>query len=467
MVHLRSFEMEEAYDASTLASVLDQLGLDETSQKEEEKDSIGDKDNSAEEEEGTSKTRPKGTFAKLRYVRIPLPRKRFKRMNFKEIADVIRVSLMRMQTKNPMDDDFYYQVYSARKGEPWKGVGFPGENVSGLAKANNYRYEDGTPKLPEGTLGKIASSSVRKPKKLVDLTPEESEQAEKEKGSMFASFSLQYLIEEGIRCLMRIEDIDGLLMDEEDESDLVEQKKRLTLNLLEHMGVSTSESRSFSPDHLLYKFAQIPKGRVLVLRSLLLLPYPLAYEALCVILGNIHLFCHPVRLNQLDSKASDAICEVFSKTSPDRITVCMERYFITQTNLKLMKEIMRSKTGAKLCDLFFRAGHSLRQNPSTPPELIAAWLGVFSAILSSSGGFPSFLLEPLPEKVKSNPDRVKLFASTKLCWDNVLHLTLHANQEQLAIIRQDKNLEIAAMNSMRSIKSAGSVCERLFPHLLR
>ncbi len=33
-----------------------------------------------------------------------------------------------------------------------------------------YRHADGSPKLPEGTLGRIAASSLRKPKKLMSLT---------------------------------------------------------------------------------------------------------------------------------------------------------------------------------------------------------------------------------------------------------------------------------------------------------
>jgi hypothetical protein len=54
---------------------------------------------------------------------------------------------MNLMTKNPMDEDFYFQVYSARKGEPWKGAGFPGENSSGF-KHSIYRNNDGTLSTP-------------------------------------------------------------------------------------------------------------------------------------------------------------------------------------------------------------------------------------------------------------------------------------------------------------------------------
>jgi hypothetical protein len=77
--------------------------------------------------------------------------------------------------------------------------------------------------LPEGTLGRIAVSSVRKPRSLIALTSDAPEDAEEAANSldsqdgaaarsfMFASRSIDFVIEEGLRCLMDIEDVENLL----------------------------------------------------------------------------------------------------------------------------------------------------------------------------------------------------------------------------------------------------------------
>ena len=52
----------------------------------------------------------------FRKVYVPLPKNRFKYMSHAEISIVIRQQLQQLQTKNPMDDDFYYQVFTARQG---------------------------------------------------------------------------------------------------------------------------------------------------------------------------------------------------------------------------------------------------------------------------------------------------------------------------------------------------------------
>jgi hypothetical protein len=72
-------------------------------------------------------------------------------------------------------DDFYCQVFSARKGGGGLITTGVNSNASALSTlhplpVSPYRHADGSPKLPEGTLGRIAASSLRKPKKLMSLT---------------------------------------------------------------------------------------------------------------------------------------------------------------------------------------------------------------------------------------------------------------------------------------------------------
>jgi type II secretory pathway component PulL len=70
--------------------------------------------------------------------------------------------------------------------------------------------------LPSGTLGKIASSSAKNPRTLIQLTASESDVPAQSvdidrKYNMFITHSIPFLIEEGIKCLMNIEDLDGMI----------------------------------------------------------------------------------------------------------------------------------------------------------------------------------------------------------------------------------------------------------------
>jgi hypothetical protein len=47
---------------------------------------------------------------------IPLPRQRFALMFRSDMEFVLRSQLMQLQSKNPMNDDFYFQVINARRG---------------------------------------------------------------------------------------------------------------------------------------------------------------------------------------------------------------------------------------------------------------------------------------------------------------------------------------------------------------
>ncbi len=55
-------------------------------------------------------------------LRLPLPRQRAQWMGAADIEFVIRSQLRQLQTKNPMNDDFYFQVMNARAGGAYRGV---------------------------------------------------------------------------------------------------------------------------------------------------------------------------------------------------------------------------------------------------------------------------------------------------------------------------------------------------------
>jgi hypothetical protein len=80
-------------------------------------------------------------------IRIPLPRTRFAMMSHSDMEFVLRSQLMQLQSKNPMNDDFYFQVINARKGGRYRGSGFP--LAASTNKANPFRNTDGTPSMTD------------------------------------------------------------------------------------------------------------------------------------------------------------------------------------------------------------------------------------------------------------------------------------------------------------------------------
>lgn len=105
---------------------------------------VEDKANAAAAADDTQSRDKKEQPFRLRSARVPLPDKSYRRMSKKQLADVVRTQLMQQMTNNPMDQDFYSQVYTARKGEAWQGMGFPGEESS---RGRLFRNEDGTPRM--------------------------------------------------------------------------------------------------------------------------------------------------------------------------------------------------------------------------------------------------------------------------------------------------------------------------------
>mgnify|MGYP007080244923 CR=1 FL=1 len=61
---------------------------------------------------------PPDVLRAMRFV--PLPRKLFRGMTKQEMAYVIRQQLGFLQSSDPLADDFYFQVFNARKGNPGK-----------------------------------------------------------------------------------------------------------------------------------------------------------------------------------------------------------------------------------------------------------------------------------------------------------------------------------------------------------
>jgi hypothetical protein len=114
--------------------------------------------------------------------------------------------------------------------------------------------------LADGTLGRLRAFSVRRPKSMLDLgeqsvTPsDDSGSQQPARRSMFSGRALSYLIEECIRVIMDLEDVDSILISlgapspNEDPSSIAErdrlraQRHALCSRLLESLDLSSSLS---------------------------------------------------------------------------------------------------------------------------------------------------------------------------------------------------------------------------------
>lgn len=396
----------------------------------------------------------------FRHVYIPLPTKRFRYMSHAEISVVVRQSLQQLQTKNPMDDDFYYQVTMARSGGPWKGVGLPSIETTGPLMANRFRNPDGSPILPEGTLGRVALSSVRKPRTLLQLTGDSKGTTTAPDADaaviggprrfMFAKFSLPYIIEEGIRCIMDVEDVDNILLafpsanaeEAAQQAALHQQRLRLGRRLLEHLGFGDLVDPDGNPlpdrlletpdeGHILFKYAAQAKGRTLVLRALMCLRTDQVYLVVRAMMSRLSLFALPEDVVPIDMQMGVVIDRHLEKWLPPQIIGLMQIVLSGLGPVPLV-EIARSLVGSVIILSFCKRGHELRNHPMAPPIDVATWLELFGVIWGQLSVNFAQVITPSSDGMRVAPDATR--------WRILADLSSHASPEQLAMIPREGDL---------------------------
>lgn len=272
---------------------------------------------------------------------------------------------------------------------------------------------------------------------------------------MFPTCTIPFLIEEGIRCIMDMEDVDGLILSEESSEELVAHRQALDQKLLMYLGITDENWSVQDPDHLVYMFLHLTKGRVLVFRALLLLSKQYAMRLVCVILGDFKPVCLPESPSLTDSRGGEAICQLLYSCQPEEIAYAMER-ILSPANLACMVDILRSKAGAAVFESFFKAGHQLRRSPDSPQEMVLRWLDVYSRVLDSIMYRPSAMLADVPtlhEYVGAAPE---------LLWENTFHMCMHGNGQQLEYMSQDSDLRMLSGISRGTYESAAFVFDKLF-----
>ena len=365
---------------------------------------------------------------------IPLPRNQHGLgfMTKSEIALVFRIQLSQLQSiGDPLVDDFYYQVIQARKGGK---INASGQVILPVFKSGQARNEDGSPKLPEGTLGRISAFSIHKPRKLMAIgdesTPTSSsieEDDQPRKANMFAGRTLNYLIEEGYRAAMDLEDVDALLASlapqrfEDpsrafDRQRLIAQRAELCTRLLESLDLDEIHLRMnevASGEHLIFKFYAVPKGRLLIYRSLVLLNPPSTYQLVDVLMHDLNKIAMPtVPAPSTDEKLTFLISDLIYSMPLMPYANEIFGYFLGPKHAPKLVELIRTQMLCQFLQVLFKKGHEavtiLQQNPhvqSIPGipgvrETVQHWRAIFDGITNGIKGRLAEIFEGLPKDAK-------------------------------------------------------------------
>jgi hypothetical protein len=95
-----------------------------------------------------------------------------------------------------------------------------------------------------------------------------------------------------------------------DRSRLLAERSSFCARLIEALDMEGIDSDMDVTDHLLYKFHAIPKGRLLLFRSLLLLHPPHTHQLLDLLTHDFYTFALPTQISAHDDKLAQVASDV-------------------------------------------------------------------------------------------------------------------------------------------------------------
>ena len=208
----------------------------------------------------------------------------------------------------------------------------------------------------------------------------------------------------------------------------------LSAQVLEYMNIHEMDLQSYAPNHLIYKFGRLSKGRILVLRSVLLLPHAFALRVICMVFSRIILYCRPESVCSLDSMATDVIIELLRRSPPpELIFIC--GFLMSPDNQPLIPLILRSKLGASVVSFFLDLGHLIRQHEEPSSPNVVSWFNLFSDLFGTIAFRLSIVFDELTSETND-----PFLASEDLLWHMVLGVLSHASPAHHSLIALDTSL---------------------------
>lgn len=376
---------------------------------------------------------------------IPLGRRTYNYMSKSELAFVIKSQLNQLQPSDILNDDFYYQVHSARHSKQVATF----SNVLPIMRAQ-YKNDINRKFDSANTLGKIAASNLRKPKKAMELNnlyasnhttnmlPHNDQLPAKT--NIFNNKSIHYLIEEGIRVLMDIEDIDSVMSsttDENERNTLTQRRHLLVDAIADSLDIIDNPADTADTNHLLYTFVQYSTGRLLLFRSLLLMQQTnYTSQIIAILLIDIYQLITQLSCNANDDRLISVICDtVYSTDIP--ISIDLFGRYITSNNVHThIIAVLQCKLGMLLLQVFLKKGHEINQhlttatNNNAPPHIIDAitndkntWHHYYNILLALLHGRYKELFYNLPriDIRQSIVKQQKLANKSKLSSDSTIN----------------------------------------------
>lgn len=213
------------------------------------------------------------------------PRFRSKYMSTEELENILRAQLAATHSNDPYVDDYYHQACLAKKsaGSKLKHHFCPNNLRDGSARTR--ANTDPHPFLQVDALGRVAFSSIRRPRPLLEVDPPKSsatgciEQKMSEKPlEQEPMLAARVAIEDGLCLLLDVDDIDRFLQFNQlpDGGDQLKRKRQVlleelasSLQLVDPLGKSGHSVNLAAKDDVVFlRIVSLPKGRKLLVQYL-------------------------------------------------------------------------------------------------------------------------------------------------------------------------------------------------------
>lgn len=213
---------------------------------------------------------------------------RSKYMSTDELENILRAQLAATHSNDPYVDDYYHQACLAKKsaGAKLKHHFCPNNLRDGSARSR--ANTDPHPFLQVDALGRVAFSSIRRPRPLLEVDPPKScatgciEQKMSEKPlEQEPMLAARVTIEDGLSLLLDVDDIDRFLQFNQlpDGGDQLKRRRQVlledlasSLQLVDPLGKSVHTVNLAAKDDVVFlRIVSLPKGRKLLVRYLQLL----------------------------------------------------------------------------------------------------------------------------------------------------------------------------------------------------
>ena len=157
--------------------------------------------------------------------------------------------------------------------------------------------------------------------------------------------------------------------------------------------------------HLLNLLYELPKGRLLILRSLQRLPPPHSLHCLVLLNARLPATTSPPSHSKQDEALAVLLAELLYSAPPALLLLCYSQLLHPPT-LQQLVDVARTKLGCMLLQVFMRRGHDMEQQPQQPqqpplPQLqheLQLWASVTQRWLAALEGRWQQVLDGLPSR---------------------------------------------------------------------